>query len=84
MNKQAWIDGAEIIDAYRIFPRIFFGAYIWLCFYIAMWAMGLPTVSVEQAGIVSVIIGAGAAWFGMYNNSGRSYDTPAEIRYEKK
>jgi len=25
----------------------------------------------EQAGLISVIVGAGAAWFGLYANSGK-------------
>jgi hypothetical protein len=30
----------------------------------------------EQAGLVSVIVGAGAAWFGLYVNSTSSKHTP--------
>ena len=33
------------------------------------WFMDLPTPGPEQAGLVSVIVGAGAAWFGLYVNS---------------
>jgi hypothetical protein len=32
--------------------------------------MGLPDPNNAQAGFVSVIVGAGAAWFGLYVNSG--------------
>ena len=31
--------------------------------------MDLPTPGAEQAGLVSVVVGAGAAWFGLYVNS---------------
>jgi len=31
--------------------------------------MALETLSMEQAGLVSVIVGAGAAWFAIYTNS---------------
>ena len=34
------------------------------------WFMGLPDPNNAQAGFVSVIVGAGAAWFGLYVNSG--------------
>ena len=31
--------------------------------------MALPDPSMPQAGLVSVVVGAGAAWFGLYVNS---------------
>jgi hypothetical protein len=34
------------------------------------WFMELPDPTNAQAGFVSVIVGAGAAWFGLYVNSG--------------
>jgi hypothetical protein len=64
---------AELIDAYRIFPRIFFGAYIFLFIYAGMWAMSLPALSATQAGLVGTIITAGAAWSKFYNDTGREY-----------
>jgi len=38
-----------------------------------IWAMGLAELSIAQAGLVSTIIGAGAAWFKIYVSSGRQY-----------
>ena len=33
-----------------------------------------------QAGLVSVIVGAGAAWFGLYVNSGSNHTTtPVQV-----
>jgi hypothetical protein len=32
--------------------------------------MALPDPNNAQAGLVSVVVGAGAAWFGLYVNSG--------------
>ena len=34
--------------------------------------MNLPDPNNAQAGFVSVVVGAGAAWFGLYVNKGRS------------
>jgi len=31
--------------------------------------MALEAPTMEQAGLVSVVVGAGAAWFGLYVNS---------------
>ena len=34
--------------------------------------MNLPDPNNAQAGFVSVVVGAGAAWFGLYVNGGRA------------
>jgi hypothetical protein len=31
-----------------------------------MWFMGLEAPNFEQSGLISVVVGAGAAWFGLY------------------
>ena len=63
---QGWIDLAKAIDALRIFPRMFLSVYIFLLYYSTMWFMGLENPSIEQSGLISIIVGAGAAWFGLY------------------
>jgi hypothetical protein len=37
---------------------------------VVQWFMALPDPNNAQAGLVSVVVGAGAAWFGLYVNSG--------------
>ena len=39
------------------------------------WFMALPDPSNAQAGFVSTIVGAGAAWFGLYVSGGNSNST---------
>jgi len=69
-NKyQGWIDLAEAVDSWRIFPRAFLSVYIFLLYYSTMWFMGLPDPNSQQAGLISIIVGAGAAWFGLYTGS---------------
>jgi hypothetical protein len=63
---QRWIWLSNMIDAWRIFPRAFLSVYIFLLYYATMWFMALPDPSLEQSGLISVIVGAGAAWFGLY------------------
>jgi hypothetical protein len=63
-------DLASAIDSWRIFPRIFITTYIYLLYSSSMWFMNLEAPTMEQAGLISVIVGAGAAWFGLYANSG--------------
>ena len=63
---QRWIWLSNMIDSWRIFPRMFLSVYIFLLYYATMWFMALPDPSLEQSGLISVIVGAGAAWFGLY------------------
>jgi hypothetical protein len=63
---QKWIYLAQAVDSWRIFPRVFLSVYIFLLYYSTMWFMALETPSLEQSGLISIIVGAGAAWFGLY------------------
>ena len=63
---QSWIHMARAVDAWRIFPRLFLSVYVFLLFYSSMWFMGLEEATLEQSGLISIIVGAGAAWFGLY------------------
>lgn len=63
---QKWIYFAQMVDAWRIFPRIFISVYLYILYQAFMWFIGLPDPTMSQAGLISTIIGAGAAWFGLY------------------
>ena len=63
---QRWIYMSNMIDAWRIFPRAFLSVYIFLLYYCTMWFMELDTPTMEQSGLISIVVGAGAAWFGLY------------------
>ena len=63
---QGLIDLAKAVDAWRIFPRLFLSVYIFLLYKVTIWFMNLPTPNFEQSGLVSIVVGAGAAWFGLY------------------
>ena len=63
---------ARAIDAWRIFPRMFLTVYIVLLYKVVIWFMDLPAPSFEQSGLVSIVVGAGAAWFGLYTGSSKS------------
>ena len=67
-----WIHLARAVDAWRIFPRLFLTVYIFLLYYSTMWFMSLPDPSLEQSGLISIIVGAGAAWFGRYAGTSNS------------
>lgn len=60
---------ARAVDSWRIFPRIFITTYIVLLYKCVIWYMELPDPSLEQSGLISIVVGAGAAWFGLYLGS---------------
>ena len=68
---QKWIDMARAVDQWRIFPRIFISTYIYLLYAVVMWYMELSAPSMEQSGLVSIVVGAGAAGFGLYTGSSK-------------
>jgi len=63
---QRWIYLAQAVDSWRIFPRAFLSVYMYLLYYTTFWFMDLETPSFEQSGLISIVVGAGAAWFGLY------------------
>ena len=69
---QKWIHLARAVDSWRIFPRVFLSVYIFLLYYSTMWFMNLQDPSLEQSGLISIIVGAGAAWFGLYAGTSNS------------
>tara|TARA_R110002096_G_scaffold54710_2_gene140987 strand:- start:538 stop:762 length:225 start_codon:yes stop_codon:yes gene_type:complete len=72
VNKyQKWVDLAHAVDQWRIFPRIFISTYIYLLYKVVTWYMALPSPTMEQSGLVSIVVGAGAAWFGLYTGSSK-------------
>lgn len=73
---QKWIYLARAIDSWRIFPRVFITTYIVLLYKVVVWYMDISDPSMEQSGLVSVVVGVGAAWFGLYagtSNSSKSF-----------
>ena len=63
---QGLIDLAWAVDQWRIFPRVFISTYIYLLYKVTIWFMQLPDPTMAQSGLVSIVVGAGAAWFGLY------------------
>lgn len=65
-----WIHLARALDAWRPFPRMFIALYLYMVYRVIEWYIALPDPTMEQSGLISVVVGAGAAWFGLYVGSG--------------
>ena len=68
---QGLIDLARAVDSWRIFPRVFITTYIFLLYKVVIWYMDLQAPTMEQCGLVSIVVGAGAAWFGLYTGTSK-------------
>ena len=62
---------ARAVDAWRIFPRLFLTVYIILLYKCVIWYMNLSAPTMEQSGLISIVVGAGAAWFGLYTGTSK-------------
>ena len=63
---------SRAVDAWRIFPRLFLTVYIILLYKCVIWYMNLADPTMEQSGLISIVVGAGAAWFGLYTGTDKS------------
>ena len=68
----------EMLDNWRVIPRLLIFLYAVVFYQTMSWFMLLENPNNAQAGFVSVIVGAGAAWFGLYVNSGSG----KKVRFE--
>ena len=84
MNKDGKISKWELFpywfDRLRLFPRAFITIYMYMFYRVVEWFMALEDPTMAQAGLVSVVTGAGAAWFGLYVNSGNTTAGPIIVQ----
>jgi len=62
----------EKLSAWRIVPRMLILSYMIVFYQTCNWFMNLTDPNNAQAGFVSVVVGAGAAWFGIFVNGTRA------------
>ena len=63
---------AEKLDSWRLVPRALILSYMVVFYQTCNWFMNLSEPNNAQAGFVSVVVGAGAAWCGLYVNGNRA------------
>lgn len=64
---------AEIIDAYRVVPRIILGLYAFFVWYVVNWYLPIPNPTTGQTALVTTIAGSIPVVVGLYQNSGRNW-----------
>ena len=58
----------QFLSIWRTVPRLMMVLYGYAFYEVVTWFMALDNPNNAQAGLVSVVVGAGAAWFGLYVN----------------
>ena len=70
--SQLWhfieVEVPELISNWRLVPRLMMVAYAYAFMEVITWFMALEAPNNAQAGLVSVVVGAGAGWFAIYVN----------------
>ena len=84
VSQTGWLWVApDYFSRWRIFPRVFISMYIYLLYEVTTWFMAIPDPNIAQSGLVSVVVGAGAAWFGLYVNSTGHNPDPVTVHEQK-
>jgi len=61
----------EFMSNWRLIPRTLMALYCLVFYRVIDWFMVMPDPTNAQAGFVSVVVGAGAGFFGLYTNSSK-------------
>lgn len=69
-----WMRIAEIVDAFRIVPRLMLVAYGVACWQVGRWFMALSDPSMTQVAFVDALAFVAAGVFGLYVKSGRKWE----------
>jgi hypothetical protein len=88
VNKQHWLDGAELVDSYRIFPRLFLCATFWWSadstYQLLDWYTHLSKDErgLEASGFASValiaVLGFLKLVYSEYSSKGRDWNSSPE------
>ena len=70
----------EQLDKWRIVPRLLITLYGIAFYRTTEWFMQLPDPTNAQSAYVSIVVGAGAAWFGLYVGGSKQ----ASVKIENK
>ena len=70
-ESKTWYNKTSgVMDSLRLIPRLLMVCYSIIFWISTQWFMALPNPTNSQAAFISTIVGAGAAWFGLYVGSG--------------
>ena len=69
-ESKTWYNKTSgVMDSLRLIPRLLMVCYGIIFWISTQWFMAQPDPTNAQAAFISTIVGAGAAWFGLYVGS---------------
>lgn len=71
--KQQLLAIAEILDAYRILPRLFMAGYGWLVYDTELWFRSIESPTAVHGAAHATVWGAAAIITAWYLNTGRKW-----------
>lgn len=74
LNKEHMLSYAELIDAYRLIPRLLLIGYAYMLYSTTVWFMSLQEPLGSQSAVIATVWGAAAGITGFYNMTGRKWD----------
>lgn len=74
LKKPLLMKTAEVVDAWRVVPRLVLVAYGALTLHVVNWFMTIPEPTTSQMVLVTTISGLSAAVIGLYNNSSKNWN----------
>lgn len=69
-KKQAWLDFAEVLDALRVFPRLYLGFFLFFIWELHQW---YSTEATNPDIYANLVFGAISALTGFYMGTGRKW-----------
>ena len=76
--KELFLDVAETMDAWRVFPRLFLCTFYMILIDVHYWYLALEVRGPYDLGYVTAVWGAVAAVTKFYVDSGRNWTPPKE------
>ena len=74
----------EMLDNWRVIPRLLIFMYAVVFYQTMNWFMALPDPKQCTGWLCNVIVGAGAAWFGLYVNPRSAKSTNLKHSTQRK
>lgn len=67
------LKAAEVIDAYRIIPRLSMGVFWYFVFQVAEWFCSLPDPTTQQSAFATAVVSSIIPYVGWYQSTGRKW-----------
>ncbi|KKM95917.1 hypothetical protein LCGC14_1183330 [marine sediment metagenome] len=74
-----WKKWAIRSNDWRLVPRAALLFYLWVCYSVLIWFMGLDEPTTQQTSFATGVWGAAAGWFGFYCKSGTVRKDDSEV-----